>query len=51
MYARAHVIDGTPLLHIKPYVPEFDIRKVERIGWLSKKASKVYEVIANDRFK
>ncbi len=45
------IVDGTPLLDIKPYIPEFDIRKVERIGWLSKKASKVYEVIANDRFK
>ena len=45
------IVDGTPLLDIKPYIPEFDIRKVERIGWLSKKASKVYEVIADDRFK
>jgi tRNA-Thr(GGU) m(6)t(6)A37 methyltransferase TsaA len=28
------VVDGTPLLDIKPYVPEFDHRAVERIGWL-----------------
>ena len=30
------VVDGTPLLDIKPYVPEFDATKVERIGWLEK---------------
>jgi len=28
------VVDGTPLLDIKPYVPEFDVRKVDRTGWL-----------------
>lgn len=45
------VVDGTPLLDIKPYVPEFDIRKVERIGWLSNLASKVYKTRADERFK
>ncbi len=44
------IFDGTPLLDIKPYVPEFDIRKVERIGWLSEKADKVYEAKADERF-
>jgi len=28
------IVDGTPLLDIKPYVPEFDIREVEKTGWL-----------------
>lgn len=45
------VIDGTPLLDIKPYIPEFDIYKVERRGWLSKKANKVYKVRSDERFK
>ena len=31
------IVDGTPLLDIKPYVPEFDIREAERTGWLEKK--------------
>jgi len=31
------MLDGTPLLDIKPYVPEFDIRKNVRIGWLKGK--------------
>lgn len=28
------IVDGTPLLDIKPYVPTFDNREVERIGWV-----------------
>jgi tRNA (Thr-GGU) A37 N-methylase len=35
------ILDGTPLLDIKPYVPEFDVRQVESIGWLSERAEKV----------
>ena len=30
------VIDGTPLIDIKPYVPKFDERKNARFGWLEK---------------
>jgi len=30
------ILDGTPLLDIKPYVPEFDSAENVRIGWLSK---------------
>ena len=30
------IVDGTPLLDIKPYIPEFDIRGGKRIGWLEK---------------
>jgi len=31
------IVDGTPLLDIKPYVPEFDTRRVTKKGWLSEK--------------
>ena len=27
------MLDGTPLLDIKPYVPEFDVRTETRTGW------------------
>jgi tRNA (adenine37-N6)-methyltransferase len=27
------ILDGTPLLDIKPYVPEFDVRPATRVGW------------------
>jgi tRNA-Thr(GGU) m(6)t(6)A37 methyltransferase TsaA len=45
------IADSTPLLDIKPYVPEFDSREVERIGWLAGKAEKAAEVGADERFK
>lgn len=35
------IVDGTPLLDIKPYVPEFDVRKVDSIGWLEKNVHKL----------
>ena len=28
------VLDGTPLLDIKPYIPEVDAHTVARVGWL-----------------
>jgi len=45
------IVDGTPLLDIKPYVPEFDVRKVERTGWLSDRANRVVEAKSDERFK
>jgi len=45
------VVNETPLLDIKPYVPEFDDQKAERIGWLSDKIGKMREIKADERFK
>ncbi len=44
------VVDGTPLLDIKPYVPEFDARRVERIGWLSRNISRLPLLRDDGRF-
>jgi tRNA-Thr(GGU) m(6)t(6)A37 methyltransferase TsaA len=44
------IVDGTPLLDIKPYVPEFDIRKVEKIGWLEENINKLSRARDNGRF-
>jgi len=44
------IVDGTSLLDIKPYVPEFDVKRAKRIGWLSKTVGRVYEAKANERF-
>jgi len=44
------VVDGTPLLDIKPYVPEFDSRKVEKTGWLEKRVGRLHKVKDNGRF-
>jgi tRNA-Thr(GGU) m(6)t(6)A37 methyltransferase TsaA len=45
------IIDGTPLLDIKPYVPEFDARQEIRIGWLEKKVHKLPASKDDGRFK
>jgi tRNA-Thr(GGU) m(6)t(6)A37 methyltransferase TsaA len=45
------IVDSTPLLDIKPYVPEFDAKEAERIGWLAGKAEKAAETDADKRFK
>jgi len=45
------IVDGTPLLDIKPYVPEFDVQEAERIGWLSQKAEKVHKFKSDERFQ
>jgi tRNA-Thr(GGU) m(6)t(6)A37 methyltransferase TsaA len=44
------IVDGTPLLDIKPFVPDFDNRESERIGWLSKKAVEARKKRSDDRF-
>jgi tRNA (Thr-GGU) A37 N-methylase len=44
------IIDGTPLLDIKPYVPDFDQRKAERIGWLTKNINKLHTSRDDGRF-
>jgi tRNA-Thr(GGU) m(6)t(6)A37 methyltransferase TsaA len=44
------ILDGTPLLDIKPYVPEFDSRSTEKIGWLSRKIDELPETRDDDRF-
>lgn len=45
------IVDGTPLLDVKPYVPEFDVREVTQVGWLSQKAGGVCGARADDRFR
>ena len=45
------ILDGTPLLDIKPYVPKFDHHEVERMGWLENAGSNVKEMRSDDRFK
>jgi tRNA-Thr(GGU) m(6)t(6)A37 methyltransferase TsaA len=51
LYIRnVDIVDGTPLLDIKPYVPEFDDQEAERIGWLSDKIDKMREIKADERF-
>ena len=45
------ILDGTPLLDIKPYVPEFDAQANVRTGWLEKAKKTVSNRKSDDRFK
>lgn len=45
------VLDGTPILDIKPFVPQFDIPKSDiRIGWLESNVKNVADRLSDDRF-
>ena len=43
------IVDGTPLLDIKPYVPEFDVRQQVKTGWYEHAGNK-QQTVADDRF-
>jgi len=45
------VLDGTPLLDIKPYVPDFDRPENVRAGWVEQSKDKVSTKKSDDRFK
>jgi tRNA-Thr(GGU) m(6)t(6)A37 methyltransferase TsaA len=44
------IVDGTPLLDIKPYVPQFDDRADARIGWLAQVIHQARSRKADGRF-
>jgi len=44
------ILDGTPLLDIKPYVPKFDAPRDVRCGWLDECSSDVRRARSDDRF-
>ncbi len=44
------ILDGTPLLDIKPYVPEFDTQVGVRTGWLEKARRSVSRRFSDSRF-
>lgn len=43
------MVDGTPVLDIKPYVPAFDVRKTDRIGWFATKLDQLPGRRSDDR--
>jgi len=44
------ILDQTPLIDIKPYVPEFDKPSAVKTGWLEKKKGSVIFKKSDDRF-
>ena len=51
LYIReVDIVDGTPLLDIKPYIPRFDCREGARSGWLEKNLEKLDVARDDGRF-
>jgi tRNA-Thr(GGU) m(6)t(6)A37 methyltransferase TsaA len=48
--ANLDILDGTPVLDIKPYVPEFDQPADVRIGWLEATRGRIRSAKSDDRF-
>ena len=44
------IIDGTPLLDIKQYIPKFDYKKTSKIGWFNGKINKLSTTKDDGRF-
>lgn len=48
--ANLDVLDGTPVLDIKPYVPQFDAAQVTRLGWLEEAQADARSKRSDKRF-
>ncbi len=44
------VLDGTPLIDIKPYIPQFDGVNGVKTGWMNKSRSEVNTARSDERF-
>jgi tRNA-Thr(GGU) m(6)t(6)A37 methyltransferase TsaA len=44
------LLDGTPVLDIKPYIPEFDHHPADRVGWFAQARGKANHHRADQRF-
>ena len=45
------MIDGTPVLDLKPYVPALDVRQTERIGWFGQGLRQLPGLLSDGRMK
>ena len=48
--SNVDVLDGTPLLDIKPYIPAFDPKQDVRTGWMKAGEEEISTKISDDRF-
>ncbi len=44
------ILNETPLLDIKPYIPDFDIHKTEKNGWIENKTHILNKIKSDRRF-
>lgn len=45
------MLDGTPVIDIKPYVPDFEICENVRKGWFEGNTYKAEKILSDERFK
>ena len=45
------MLDGTPVLDIKPYVPALDVRDTDRIGWFAKGLQQLPTKLSDERMR
>jgi tRNA (adenine37-N6)-methyltransferase len=45
------ILDGTPLLDIKPYVSQYDSYPAQQCGWIDGARTKTGVLVADDRFE
>jgi tRNA-Thr(GGU) m(6)t(6)A37 methyltransferase TsaA len=50
MIENVDILDGTPLLDIKPYIPDMEPKDVDRVGWYEGAKGKVEDAKSDDRF-
>lgn len=44
------ILDGAPVLDVKPYVPAFDLRASARIGWMERRTDRMTSARDDGRF-
>jgi tRNA (Thr-GGU) A37 N-methylase len=44
------LLDGTPVLDVKPYVPLFDVQDGARDGWFAEAGARVHDVRSDARY-
>ncbi|CUA93419.1 MULTISPECIES: tRNA (N6-threonylcarbamoyladenosine(37)-N6)-methyltransferase TrmO [Comamonas] len=45
------MLNGTPVLDIKPYVPQLDVRETERIGWFARGLDQLPGRLSDERMR
>ncbi|MDM0106357.1 tRNA (N6-threonylcarbamoyladenosine(37)-N6)-methyltransferase TrmO [Variovorax sp. J22R24] len=45
------MLDQTPILDIKPYLPRFDVRSTGRVGWFASRLDQLPQVRSDDRME
>lgn len=45
------ILNNTPVIDLKPYIPDFDFFQPDKIGWYAANKARAEKVLADDRFE